>query len=154
MTLHFNFVNCCFASYLKASVYLYVQRKCPLWMYFERYLDSSQEFWNKEISIMWECTSKMSLPTCSALLHVTVLKEKKKDIWQNRMTKVPSTTEKSKKAKWQHKKTPTKTSITQWLRNDLGRSVWVTTATKLVLLNRFTVFHPYRKSCVIKRTHI
>ena len=40
-------------------------------------------------------------------------------------------------------KTPQKTSITQRLRTDLGRSVAVTTATQLVWLNRFTGSHPY-----------
>ena len=53
------------------------------------------------------------------------------------MTKAPIPTEKSKK---QHDKTQTlpKTSITQLLWTDLGRSVGITIATQLVWLNRFT----------------
>ena len=39
-------------------------------------------------------------------------------------------------------KTPPKTSITQRLRTDLGRSVWVTIATQLVWLNQFTRSQP------------
>ena len=39
-------------------------------------------------------------------------------------------------------KTPPKTSITQRLRTDLGRSVGVTIATHLVWLNRFTGSKP------------
>ena len=39
-------------------------------------------------------------------------------------------------------KTPPKTSITQRLRTDLGRSGWVTIATQLVWLNRFTGSKP------------
>ena len=52
-------------------------------------------------------------------------------------------------------KTPPKTSITQRLRTDLGRSVRVTTAIQLVWLNRFTIpnLPTNHKSRVIKRTH-
>ena len=50
------------------------------------------------------------------------------------MTKAPTPTEKSKMQR-ENTKTPPKTSITQRLRTDLGRSVWVTIATKLVRLN-------------------
>ena len=65
------------------------------------------------------------------------------------------TDRKSKKQR-DNTKTPTKTSITQWLWTDLGRSVGVTIATKLVWLNRFTGSKPSinRKSRIIKRTHI
>ena len=51
------------------------------------------------------------------------------------MTKAPTPTEKSKKQR-DNTKTPPKTSITQRLRADLGRSVGVTIATQLVWLNR------------------
>ena len=53
-------------------------------------------------------------------------------------------------------KTPPKTSITQRLQTDLGRSVGVTTAIQLMWLNRFTgtQLPTNRKSRVIKRTHI
>ena len=51
---------------------------------------------------------------------------------------------------------PTKTSITQRLWTDLGRSVGVTTAIQLVWLNRFTGTNPptNHNSRVIKRTII
>ena len=47
------------------------------------------------------------------------------------MTKAPTPTEKSKK-QHDNTKTPPKTSITQRLRTDLGRSAGATTATQLV----------------------
>ena len=63
--------------------------------------------------------------------------EKKEEIWLSPMTKAPTSTEKSKK-QCDNTKTPPKTSITQRLRTDLGRSFGVTIANQLVLLNRFT----------------
>ena len=58
------------------------------------------------------------------------------------MTKAPTPTEKSKKQR-DNTKTPPKTSITQRLRADLGRSVWATIATQLVRLNQLTGSQPY-----------
>ena len=72
---------------------------------------------------------------------VKIVKRKKVDIWLSPMTKAPTPTEKSKKQR-DNIKNATKTSITQRLRTDLGRSVWVTTATQLVRLNRFTGSQP------------
>ena len=57
------------------------------------------------------------------------------------MTKAPTPTEKSKKQR-DNTKTPQKTSITQQLRTELGRSVGVTIATQLVWLNQFTGSQP------------
>ena len=57
------------------------------------------------------------------------------------MAKAPTPTEKSKKQR-DNTKTPQKTSITQRLRTDLGRSVGVTIATQLVWLNQFTGSQP------------
>ena len=57
------------------------------------------------------------------------------------MTKAPTPTEKSKTQR-DNIKTPPKTSITQRLQTDLGRSVKVTIATQLVWLNRFTDSQP------------
>ena len=57
------------------------------------------------------------------------------------MTKAPTLTEQSKK-QLENTKTTQKTSITQRLRTDLGRSVGVTIATQLVWLNRFTGSQP------------
>ena len=56
------------------------------------------------------------------------IKKKKEEIWLSFMTKAPTATETSKKQR-DNTKTPPKTSITQRLRTDLGRSVGVTTAT-------------------------
>ena len=58
------------------------------------------------------------------------------------MTNAPTLTEKSKKQRDIIKKTPPKTSITQRLRTDLGRSVGITAVTQLVSLNRFTSAQP------------
>ena len=57
--------------------------------------------------------------------------EKKEEIWHIPMTKAPTPTEKSKKQR-DNTKPPPKASITQRLRTYLERSVWVTTATRLV----------------------
>ena len=57
------------------------------------------------------------------------------------MTKALTPTDKSKKQR-DNTKTPSKTSITQRLRTDLGRSVGVTIATQLVRLNRLTGSQP------------
>ena len=67
--------------------------------------------------------------------------EKKKEIWLSPMTKAPTPIEKSKKQR-DNTKTPPKSSITQRLRTDLGRSVGVTKATQLVWLPRFTGSQP------------
>ena len=53
------------------------------------------------------------------------------------MTQAHTPPEKSEKQR-DNTKTPSKLSITQRLRTDLGRSVGVTIATQLVWLNRFT----------------
>ena len=66
---------------------------------------------------------------------------KKEEIWLVPMTKAPTPTEKSKK-QCENTITPPKTSITQRMWTDWGRSVGVTIATQLVWLNRFTGFQP------------
>ena len=55
----------------------------------------------------------------------------KEEIWLNHITKALTPTENSKKQS-DNTKTPPKYSITQRLRTDLGRTVGVTTVTKLV----------------------
>ena len=57
------------------------------------------------------------------------------------MTKASTPTENPQKQR-DNTHTPSKTSITQLLRTDLGRSVGVTIATQLVWLNRFTGSQP------------
>ena len=68
------------------------------------------------------------------ILFLFSVQEKKEEFRPSPMTKAPSPTEKFKKATRQHKNV-NKTSITQWLRDDLGRSVEVTAVTPLVWLN-------------------
>ena len=70
-----------------------------------------------------------------------LIREKKKEIWLIPGTKAPTPTEKSSKQHRDNTKMPQKTSITQRLRTDLGRSVGVTT-TQLVRLKRFTGSQP------------
>ena len=67
--------------------------------------------------------------------------------------KSPNTPEKSEKQR-DNTKMPPKTSITQRLRTDLGRSVEITTATQLVWFNRLTGSQPliHHNSCVIEGT--
>ena len=70
------------------------------------------------------------------------------------MTKAPTPTEMSKRQS-EHTNNATKSSITQRLRTDLGRSVGVATATQLVWLTGLRAhLHTPRNSRVIKRTHI
>ena len=70
-------------------------------------------------------------------IHST--KEKNKEIWLRPMSKTPIQTENSKTNGQHKKKRHQKSSITQRLRTDLGRSVGVI---QLVLLNRFTGIQP------------
>ena len=55
----------------------------------------------------------------SFLAENTQYWEKKEEIWLSPVTKIPTPTEQSKKATWQHK-TPPKTLITQLLQNHIG----------------------------------
>ena len=71
---------------------------------------------------------------------------KKEEIWLSPMTKAPTLTEQSKK-QLENTKTTQKTSITQRLRTDLGRSVGVTIATQLVWLNR--KYHKILRNLII-----
>ena len=67
---------------------------------------------------------------------IIIVCEKGRDLTQS-YDKSPYTNKKSKPQR-DNTKTPPKTSITQRLRTDIGRSVGVTTTTQLVWLNRFT----------------
>ena len=73
--------------------------------------------------------------------YFIVLKRKRKIsdsvLWQK-----PLHRQKNPKKQRDNTKTPPKTSITQRLQIDLGRSVWVTIATQLVWFNRFTGSKP------------
>ena len=67
--------------------------------------------------------------------------DKKEEIWLSTLTNAPTPTEMSKEQSDNTNNT-TKSSITQRLQTDLGRSVGVTTATQLVWLNRFMSAQP------------
>ena len=69
------------------------------------------------------------------------MRETGRDLTQS-YAKSPYTHRKKSKKQRDNTKTPPKTSITQRLRNDLGRSVVVTAVTPLVWLNRFTSAQP------------
>ena len=71
-----------------------------------------------------------------------LLKEKTEEIWLSPVTKNPTPTEQSKKHR-NNIKTPPKTSITQLLRTDLGRSVGVTAVTQLVWRGHKNVVHKH-----------
>ena len=75
-------------------------------------------------------------PVNPTLYMCSVRFRKKENILLSPMTKAPTQTEKSKQ-QHDNTKTPPKTSISQRLRTDLGRSVRLTIATQLVWLNRF-----------------
>ena len=68
----------------------------------------------------------------------SLLREKKEDLTQS----YDESPRKIQKATSQHKNA-TKTSISRRLRTDLGWSVWVTIATQLLWLNRFTESKPF-----------
>ena len=63
--------------------------------------------------------------------------KKKEEVWLSPMTKAPTPAEMTK-GQSDNTNNATKSSITQRLRADLGRSVGVTTATQLVWFTGFT----------------
>ena len=77
----------------------------------------------------------------SRSLFLYIIYKEKKGLLLSPMTKAPTPTEKSKKQR-DNTKNAIKTSVTQRLRTDLGRSVGVTIATLLVWFNRFTGSQP------------
>ena len=72
---------------------------------------------------------------------ITIIYEKKKEIWLSPMAKALIPTENPKSKGTTHKRWQ-KASITQRFWTNLGRSVGVTTAIQLVWLNRFTGSQP------------
>ena len=72
-----------------------------------------------------------------------ILREKGRDLTQS-YDKSPYTSRNVKREKWQHKQRQ-KSSITQRLRTELGRSVVVTTATQLVWLTGVRAQHSLHK---------
>ena len=89
-----------------------------------------------------------------AMILLCPVQEKKEEIWLCLMTKAHTPTEMSK-GQSDNINNATKSSITQRLRTDLGRSVGVTTATQLVWLTGLRAHLPTNhNSRVIKRTYI
>ena len=76
-----------------------------------------------------------------------------REIWLSPITKAATPTKQSKMQR-DNRKTPPKTSITQRLRTDLGRSVGVTIATQLVWLNQLKWFqHSHSSQQLCNRGH-
>ena len=90
-------------------------------------------YWNHWVCYTWKC--EVDRPFRS-----TGVREKGWDLTQS-YDKSPYTHRKPKK-KSDNTQTSPKTSITQRLRTDLGRSAGATTATQLVLLNQLTGSQP------------
>ena len=100
-------------------------------------VDSLHNFINKNSGWVLQthlsiCNSKFE----NKIQSRSVVQEKKEEIWLSPMTKAHTPAEMSKGQS--DNITPQKSSITQRLRTDLGRSVGVTTATQLVWFTRFT----------------
>ena len=95
--------------------------------------DEPKMFMKSMFSQMKALQTAMTVPLLPAFkifwVQTICSEEKKKEIWPSPMTKPPIPTENSK-TKGQHTQTPPKTSITQRLRTDLGRSVGVTSTLK------------------------
>ena len=85
------------------------------------------------------CLKKYHLDFPEKVIHV---REKGRVLTQSYDKSLYTDRKIKKKKKCDNTKTPPKTSITQRLRTDLGWSVWVTIATQLVLLYRFTGSQP------------
>ena len=83
-----------------------------------------------------------------------MVNEKKEEIWLSPVTKAPTPIEMPKGS--DNTTTPQKSSSTQQLRTDLGRSVGVTTATQLVWLTglRAQPSHFPQQLCNQKDTHL
>ena len=117
-----------------ACSYVLDYSESGVFAWYESYL---QEFYNFKISSI--CVK---------------LKDKKEEIWLSPMTEAPNTNRNVNRAVTTQT-TPQKSSITQRLWTDLGRSVGKTTATQLVWLTGLRAHLPtYRNSRVIKRTQI
>ena len=88
------------------------------------------------LRVHWSVWPSFYLFYSQICLHI-LSKRKRKEIWLSPMTKAHTPTEMSK-GQSDNINNATKSSITQRLRTDLGRSVGVTTATQLVWFTGFT----------------
>ena len=141
---------------------------CP-WPTFHAWVTMVRKKWLSLFYVAYECyihqtyTNRSSwhdlqMP-CGGLcpwptFHASVTKRKRKRsdlvLWQK-----PLHQQKCQKGKVTTQTTPQKSSIKQWLRTDLGRSVGVATATQLVWLTGLRAHLPTnRNSRLIKRTHV
>ena len=113
--------------------------------------------WSKNRSL--EGLSKLKSPETKQVYERLVstfehLQDKKEEIWLSPMTKASTPTEMSK-VQSNNINNATKSSIKQQFRTDLGRTVWVATATQLVWLIGLRAHLPTpRNSRVMKRTYI
>ena len=114
------------------------------------------EFFFTKFASSWHNTKYLYLPLPFANEGIPnnncKRKRKRSDsvLWQK-----PLHQQKCQKGKVTKQTTPQKSSITQRLRTDLGRSVGVTTATRLVWLTGLRAHLPTnRNSRLIKRTHV
>ena len=121
-------------SYYKVLWRLKCKFFCVL---FKQYMNSV------EIKILWLYKMHFIVLFKQSVLgwyHNSPKREKGRDLTQS-YDRSPYTNRKSKK-QCDNTKTPPKTSITQWLQTDLGRSVRVTIVTQLVWLNWFMGSQP------------
>ena len=92
---------------------------------------------------------------CSCTILIKIYKQRKRKRSDSVLWQKPIHQQKCQKGKVTTKTTPQKSSITQRLRTDLGRSVGVTTATQLVWLTGLRAHIPTNcNSRLIKRTHV
>ena len=115
--------------------------------------------------ISFETTGMVGLAWSSfhivSILDIAIYSKRKKKEKRKRSDSVlwqkPFHRQKNPKSNVTTQRTPPKTSITQRLRTDLGRSAGVTIATQLVWLNHFTGSQPSylpQKPCNQKDTHL
>ena len=122
----------------KAAIWLSPMTKAPTLT--EKYKKATTQHKN--------ATKNVHYTTIANRLGTVSWSEKGRDLTQS-YDQSCYTDRKIQKATWQHKNA-TKTSITQWLRTDLGRSAGAMISTQLVCLNPFTGSQPSnqpRKMC-------
>ena len=141
------------------KLYLFEKKMILIYIQYNRHACFNTGIWTadgctKHSHKTWFSTASLiSVWTVEMELRSTMVREKGRDLTQS-YDKNPYIHKNIQKASWQHK-TPPKTSITQRLRTDLGRSVGVTAVTPLVCLNRLRALNlpNNRNSRVIERTY-
>ena len=109
--------------------------------------------WGRPVWVTTGCVIQLVWLTSLQDPHLPTRRKRKRSdsvLWQK-----PLHQQKCQKGKVTTQTTPQKSSITQRLRTDLGRSVGVTTATQLVWLTGLRAYLPTnRNNRLIKRTHV